>query len=251
MDLKELESGVDPHTHWYYQSKKNPLLSFVRQVHSVTQAKLTIVDVGSGSGFFMYDLYEALPELVSKIYLVDIGYSTEEIQATAGQVIEKRTSLPEGIENAIFVLMDVLEHVENDRAMLQQLAASATGRNYFFITVPAFMSLWSGHDKFLGHFRRYTRQSLGAVLRQVGFRIDHSYYFYGLIFPAVWLVRRVKHGPAEPQSDMRPLNAWLNRLLKGLCAVEFPLRRANAIAGVSCVAEGTFNFTQTRANAPR
>ena len=32
MDLKELENGVNPDTHWYYQSKKLPLLRFSEQL---------------------------------------------------------------------------------------------------------------------------------------------------------------------------------------------------------------------------
>src|SRR5258706_13104357 len=101
MDLKELESGVDPKTHWYYQSKKLPLISFVRKIYSKKKTPLTLIDVGSGSGFFMYELMEAVPEMISKIYLVDIGYSEEEIATTKNQHIEKIKSLPDKIENAI------------------------------------------------------------------------------------------------------------------------------------------------------
>ena len=156
MDLKELESGVDPKTHWYYQSKKIPLIAFVKKIFQKKRIPLTLIDVGSGSGFFMYELQDAVPEMISKIYLVDIGYSEEEILATKNQRIEKTKSLPDKIENAIVVMMDVLEHLEDDHAMLKAIKEKSAGENYFFITVPAFMSLWSGHDVYLGHYRRYT-----------------------------------------------------------------------------------------------
>ena len=47
MDLKELENGVDADTHWYYQSKKLPLLRFANQLTRAGKP-LTIIDIGEG-----------------------------------------------------------------------------------------------------------------------------------------------------------------------------------------------------------
>ena len=55
MDLKELENGVDPSVHWYYQSKKVPLLKYFKKLHQKAGKPLTVIDFGSGSGFFAYD----------------------------------------------------------------------------------------------------------------------------------------------------------------------------------------------------
>jgi Methyltransferase domain len=238
MDLKELESGVDPKTHWYYQSKKIPLIAFVKKVFGKKKIPLTLIDVGSGSGFFMYELQEATPEMISKIYLVDIGYSDEEILATKNQHIEKTKSLPDKIENAIVVMMDVLEHLEDDHAMLQAIKEKSVGDNFFFITVPAFMSLWSGHDVYLGHYRRYTQKTLRQLIHHSLFTIHHIYYFYGSIFPAVWLARKMKKENSSVQSDMKPMSTTVNGILKLICSVEIPMRKMNRVAGVTCVAEG-------------
>ena len=133
MDLKELESGVDPKTHWYYQSKKIPMLKFMRNAFAKSNKKLTLVDVGSGSGFFMYEAMEAIPEMIEKVWLVDINYTQEEINATKNQIIEKRLDLPDNMQNAVVVMMDVLEHLEDDALMLREIKKRATGKNYFFI----------------------------------------------------------------------------------------------------------------------
>lgn len=238
MDLKELESGVDPKTHWYYQSKKIPLVKYVKKVFNKKKNPLTLVDVGSGSGFFMYELLEAVPEMISKIYLVDIGYSEEEILTTKNQVIEKTLSLPSKIENAVVVMMDVLEHLEDDHAMLNAIKKNSTGDNHFFITVPAFMELWSGHDVYLGHYRRYTLKTLNNLLSTASFKRDKLYYIYGAIFPMVWLSRKLSGKKENPESDMKPMNPLINGLLKTICSVEMPFSKANKLAGVSVVAEG-------------
>lgn len=238
MDLKELESGVDPKKHWYYQSKKIPLVQFVKKIFREKNSPLTIIDVGSGSGFFMYELRERIPEMISKIYLVDIGYSEDEVLATKNKLIEKTTSLPLKIENAIIVMMDVLEHLEDDHGMLKAIKQNSSAKNYFFITVPAFMGLWSGHDVYLGHYRRYTKNTLNTLLSTSSYKPFSIYYIYGAIFPLVWLARKFSKNSDHPQSDMKPANPVVNNVLKSLCTFEMSLRKTNKLAGVTVVAEG-------------
>jgi hypothetical protein len=239
MDLKELESGVDPKKHWYYQSKKELLISFVKKTFEKVGRPLTIIDVGSGSGFFMYELKDALPGMIEQIYLVDIGYSEQEVLASKDQIIEKRTLLPDKIENAVVVMMDVLEHLKDDQAMLEEIRKRSAGENYFYITVPAFMSLWSGHDVYLEHYRRYTVSSLQSLLDRSHYRYRDVYYYFGFIFPLVWLVRQLKPKSEKPASDMKPSGGLINAMLTALCFVEIPFRKINRLAGVTCVAEGT------------
>ena len=121
MDLKELENGVNPDVHWYYQSKKLPLFNYAKQL--IGRGKpLTIVDVGAGSGFFALELEKHYGAAIAKVYLVDIGYSAAEIAATEGQKIEKGLAVPPVIENGLVLLMDVLEHLPDDLAMLEAAA---------------------------------------------------------------------------------------------------------------------------------
>jgi hypothetical protein len=238
MDLKELEQGVDPKTHWYYQSKKLPMLRFIKEVYAKTKKPITLIDLGSGSGFFMYEAYEEIPQLIEKIYLVDIGYSQGEIDATRNQLIEKTLSLPNKIENGLVVMMDVLEHLPDDKAMLQDIKSRSVGVNHFFITVPAFKQLWSGHDVYLGHYRRYTIPMLKKTLKESKINIKRSYYLYGTIFPLVWLVRKVSNKTYKPKSNMKPTAAPVNALLKWWNTVEAKSSRINKLFGVTCVAEG-------------
>ena len=66
MDLKELEQGVNPDVHWYYQSKIKPLIAYTRKVLK-SVAQVTIVDVGSGSGFFAISIEKEFKEQVKKV----------------------------------------------------------------------------------------------------------------------------------------------------------------------------------------
>jgi len=202
---------------------------------------LQIIDVGSGSGFFAYEIEKTFSSQINKVYLVDIGYTQEEMQATRDQKIEKVLYIPERIENSVVILMDVLEHIEDDIAMLQSIKKNCVGdNNYFFITVPAFESLWSGHDDYLGHYRRYRIASLKRALAAADFKVTNSYYLYGTIFPLVWTIRKIsnlfKKGAA--QSDMKPSSALINALLLKFNAAEMRIAKNNKLFGVSCVAQG-------------
>ncbi|MBA3649142.1 MAG: hypothetical protein H0W62_11440 [Chitinophagales bacterium] len=238
MDLKELESGVDPEKHWYYQSKKIPLVQFLKSKFLLRKKPLTLIDVGSGSGFFMYELIKDNPEMIEKIWLVDTGYTQQEILMTKNQLIEKSLSLPSKINDAVVVMMDVLEHLISDAEMLESIKKKCVGENYFFITVPAFMNLWSGHDIYLGHYRRYVKNSLNNLLRDSLYRTEKIYYIYGMIFPLVWMSRKLESKNAIPQSDMKRINSWANTLLTRICSFEMHFRKLNKFAGVTCVAEG-------------
>ena len=113
MDLKELEAGIDPSSHWYYQSKKLPMLSYVQKQLQKHQP-LQIIDVGSGSGFFAYEIEKTFSSQINKVYLVDIGYTQEEMQGIINYMQKCGTRLAEinkrikKLEKHINKIMNVL-----------------------------------------------------------------------------------------------------------------------------------------------
>jgi hypothetical protein len=59
-----------------------------------------------------------------------------------------------------------------------------------------------------------------------------------MIFPMVWLARRMKKKSQQVQSDMKPASPLVNSALRIICSAEMPMAKLNKIAGVSVVAEG-------------
>jgi hypothetical protein len=105
------------------------------------------------------------------------------------------------------------------------------------VTVPAFGWLWSDHDVFLGHQRRYTLGQLERVLRTAGLRVEFGCYYFGLVLPAVAAVRlgqRLARGRrAAPKSDMRGFGSVSNTLLWAACRAELLVWRNNRLGGLS------------------
>jgi ubiquinone/menaquinone biosynthesis C-methylase UbiE len=69
-------------------------------------------------------------------------------------------------EGALFdsiLYIDVLEHIEDDRAEIETAAALLKPGGHLFVLAPAHQRLFTQFDKAIGHFRRYNRQTLTSV----------------------------------------------------------------------------------------
>ena len=97
-------------------------------------------------------------------------------------------------------------------------------------------SVWSSHDTYLGHYRRYTRQTLTRLLMQAGFQPTRVYYLYGGFFPLVYLKRKLRK--AVHDTDLQNHPVWINRMLLQYHTLEMRIARFNTFFGLTCVAEG-------------
>jgi len=81
------------------------------------------------------------------------------------------------------VFLNVLEHIEDDRAVLRSLMETVPAGCRVIILVPYNMSLYSDFDRELGHFRRYGENELEGKMRDAGFEVDTQFYFnkFGVI----------------------------------------------------------------------
>lgn len=235
MDLKETDIlGPDVGKHWYYSSKAKAM---VRLLGGRTPAR--ILDVGAGSGFF--SRYLLSNSTAQEACCVDPGYDAEFDEVESGKPIRFKRSI--GTSNAdLVLLMDVLEHVDDDTALLREYVQKVPSGCRFLITVPAFEFLWSGHDDFLEHRRRYTLPHLEDVVRNSGLTVARGSYYFGMVFPLAASIRLAgkalkKGSPAR--SQMTRHHPMVNATLKTLCSIELPAMPFNRAAGLSvfCLAE--------------
>lgn len=236
MDVKEENIlGAQVESHWYYRSKAAALLRYVGSYdHRI------IVDVGAGSGFFTKYLlthtkaYEGI--------CVDPAYPAEWNEVVNGKPVRFIRSC-DTVDADLVLLMDVLEHVEDDVSLVADYASKVESGTHFLITVPAFKLLWSGHDVFLEHKRRYTLDSLDKVIRAAGLKVITLSYFFGFVFPiaaALRITQNLFKGIDNgPKSNLKKHNIVTNGILAALCQMELPISRINRLAGLSvfCLAQ--------------
>ena len=230
MDLKEEDIlGRDILTHWYYRSKAKALLQYIEPSNC-----RSILDVGAGSGFFTKFLLKHTE--ASSGVCIDISYSEEWDQTIEGKTIRYRKSCGQ-TDCDIVLLMDVLEHVDDDVGLMAEYIAKVPSGTQFMITVPAFSFLWSNHDLFLDHRRRYTISSLKKVINHAGLHMISISYYFGFVFPlaaAIRLPQKVLKGDKlEPKSNLKKHSLVTNSVLSALCTIELPFLRINRLAGLS------------------
>lgn len=120
----------------------------------------------------------------------------------------------------LITLLDVVEHLDDDAAALGLAARLLAPQGVMVVTVPAFRALWTGHDDYNHHRRRYTRASFGRAARAAGVAVRRRRYFFHWLFPLKLLVRLkegLRRGPAEMPEIPAPR---LNRALYGVCRLE-------------------------------
>lgn len=120
----------------------------------------------------------------------------------------------------LIVALDVLEHIADPLPAVQELRRRLRPRGWFVATVPAFQSLWTGHDDMNHHVRRYRLKELEQLVRNAGLEVHDSRYFFvwlAIAKGAVVLKERMTRPDVTPPAVPR---AMLNRLLLTTCRIE-------------------------------
>lgn len=212
MDLKE--QALNPHRHPWELSRADMALGLL----SPNGNPKRYADIGSGDLYFARRLTELNAD---RVYAVDIHYAVQQNENRLIVCTDLHQVPSRSVDCAI--LMDVLEHVKDDVGLLRDVTRILTDAGELLITVPAHAFLWSEHDVFLGHFRRYTRAMLHDAVRRGGFHATETFYFYAIPWVAsAMTVGLAKVGVARthagavgrwPFSLNHPLTKTLRRVL--------------------------------------
>jgi 2-polyprenyl-3-methyl-5-hydroxy-6-metoxy-1,4-benzoquinol methylase len=228
MDLKETDIlGDSIDEHWYYCSKAAATRRLLGDIPI-----RRILDVGAGSGFFSHHLLTHTG--ACEAWCVDISYPADSSATTAGKPVHYRRGI-DNIEADLVLLMDVLEHVDDDLGLLKSYVDKVPSGSRFLMTVPAFQFLWSGHDDFLEHKRRYTLAQFETLTRDAGLTVQRGAYYFGAVFPIAAALRLLPQASRDvsPQSQLKRHHPLVNTVLKTLCRLELPLMGMNRLAGLS------------------
>lgn len=190
MDITEL-NRLDPakrvNRHPWEIARAYIISFFLNKYQPVSRL---MADIGSGDAFVLGKLVRE--KHAERYIAIDTAYTPEIIARLESNVHDQAvsfytesTSLQATGEKAdCFLLLDVLEHCEDDKAVINSITRSrfVEDNALFVITVPAFSSLFSKHDELLNHYRRYNRKQLATLTSSAGLEIiDSGYFFHGLI----------------------------------------------------------------------
>ena len=181
------------------------------------------VDVGCGSGRNL----QVLARLADRVIGLDRSSAALELAASPGRQIVRADGQAIPLADSsvdLLSALDVLEHLDDDLAALDEFHRVLRPDGLLLVSVPAYRFLWSEHDEALMHRRRYVASELHIKLTRAGFRVlKRSYAVFFAFFPIVSyrLFRGlVPKDPLAPKASYVRLPAVLNRLLVALLRLE-------------------------------
>lgn len=204
--------------HWYYSGKRRFVREWILRARPPAREDV-LLDCGAGTGVFAEEMSDCCRVLVlddheEALRLLRTRFKPEQILSLSGDQVP----LPDRSLDYITAL-DVLEHVPDDAAVVRGFERLLKPGGLAVVTVPASMALWSDWDVALHHLRRYDRAQLRALFDNAGWEIIHVNYTNVLVFPAAWLVRKLRglsrarqNGSHRAEDKMPP--PWLNALLR-------------------------------------
>ncbi len=116
--------------------------------------------------------------------------------------------------------LDVIEHLDDDRAAIESIARRLKPGGKLLMTVPAHQWMWSAHDVANHHQRRYSHAGLRRLFDGTPLRLDASGYFNSLLFPLAIADRIGSKLRGKDSADVTLPPAWLNRPLERAFALE-------------------------------
>lgn len=200
--------------HWWYRARREVLRSLIeRRVKPPPKAR--ILEVGCGTGHNL--------AMLGRFGIVD----AVEIDPAARAIAEKRLGRPvsesrlpdlPGIARGHYDLvaaLDVVEHLEDDRAVIAGLASCLKPGGKLLVTVPAHQWMWSAHDELNHHKRRYSKRGLARLIEDSPLRLDAIGYFNSLLFPlavgARLAAKLTGGGGGDDTLPPRPINYLFER----------------------------------------
>ena len=114
------------------------------------------------------------------------------------------------------VCLNVLEHIQDDRKALSNMASILAPGGVIVLLVPAFAGLYGPIDRNLGHYRRYSRQLLERLSAATGLRIKASYYVNSVGFFGWWANAHIFRREAQSEAQIRAFDDFVVPFLSGL-----------------------------------
>lgn len=254
MDLRETTQARSDLVRHPWEEARSAFFRGVLRRAGLCASARSVLDVGAGDGWFADQLLADLgPD--AQVTCWDTGYSEDALSALAGSLPPRAAFTEVRPERRfdLLLLLDVLEHVEDDRGFLAELLRkNLEPGGHVLVSVPAWQWLYSEHDARLLHHRRYSPGAIRDVLRGAGLELLLSGgLFHSLLVPraAQKLLEGRRRGEAasgRPPPLLWQRGAALARLVRAGLALDNQLSLRLAQGGFSLPGLSYFALCRVR-----
>lgn len=187
MDLTEARPGIVRRHPW--EVARLRFFTRLLRGQGLCARPLSVLDAGAGDAWFAAGVLPCFHP-ATRITCWDTGYdaAARERMAREGDPRIRYVSDPPAERFDLLLLLDVLEHVEDDEPFLRTLVdrnLEPGGRA--LISVPAWRALFGEHDVRLRHFRRYSPGEAARLIERAGLTIERrGGLFASLLVPRLF-----------------------------------------------------------------
>lgn len=229
--LAEQNNGFDPDnferfaaiepTHFWFLARNKILRSLM--LHHSPGAQ-NILEIGCGTGFVLASTCRTFPAAQlsgSDIYTEGLCFAKQRVPSAIFFQMDARY-IPFRNEFDLIGAFDVLEHIDDDQAALNEIYQACLADGVLILTVPQHHWLWSKTDDYAHHKRRYSRAEVKEKVSQAGFRVEYASSFVSLLLPFMLLSRLAQRSSqADDKMDSGFKIGWLaNKLLGAVMKLE-------------------------------
>jgi SAM-dependent methyltransferase len=222
--------------HWWFTARRRILDGLIeRVVRPPENARVLELGAGTGHNLAMLSRFgtveaSELDPIARELASKRLGREVKEA------ALPDLSMFPEGSYDLI-ALLDVLEHVPDDKGSLTAILERLKPGGALLLTVPANPWMWTAHDVAHHHHRRYRKAEIGKLARDAGFEIELLSPFNSLLFPPIAAVRLAGKMMGKDDSDDAMPGELVNRTLDTVFGLERSLiGRVPMPFGVSLVA---------------
>jgi SAM-dependent methyltransferase len=160
--------------HWWFQARKKIIETIIKK--NIVKKNINILDFGSGSGVNVDMLSKYGRVNIFEPHLPTQNFLRRKFNSKKYSVIKEYTKK----KFDLILLADVLEHIKNDKKIIQNLKKSLKNNGFILITVPSYKFLFSKKDLILGHYRRYSKSEVLSLFKN--FEIVRLTFFNFILF---------------------------------------------------------------------
>jgi SAM-dependent methyltransferase len=217
--------------HWWYVGRRD-LVGSVLAPYDIPDG--VVLDVGCGTGSNLEMLAAATGRTV-----LGTDLSTQALQhagtgpnggVRAVVALAEHLPVADGVCGLV-ASMDVVEHLDDDLIGLREYRRVLVARGLLLLTVPAYQWLWSKHDEWAAHRRRYRVGGLVDVVSEAGFDVLQTTYYNSFLVPPAAVLRRtpLRRLVKESDDEVGTSSPFVSKVMTRLASTERKIAQKRSV----------------------